>query len=519
MKLHHHMIHVRDLSRATRFYCDALHLTVADRQRYDGTELVYLRGNHDFEIELIRPTDWFYDLTPEQGRSHIAFTVPDLEAERLRLESLGFHPGRIEDYVAEGTLQTRYFYLHDPEGNEIEFLEPRGRYVRDDKPVNRSRLADPAGVGFTADAANSFTPDAEFYFDETLYKAECETIFSRSWLYFCHASQLPQPGDYITGEIAGEQVYVIRGKDGGIRGFFNVCQHRAHQLLKGSGNVKNAIRCPYHSWTYELDGALRSAPKCEEVAGFERSGVRLSSIGVDVIGGFVFVNLDASAVPLHAGDPHFGEKLLAMCPEAEQLRYVKRQDFHIKANWKVVAENFLENYHSFYSGPAHKQLSDVIDQDSYRWSIEGKVIEFLGKGGGAEKLPYERLGERRFSGRSDGFQIVFLWPNMAFITLPGASMLLVFLMNPDGPEATAEPLLYFGLDEAMDKGTESAVDWFNNILGPEDVELVESVQRGLHSKGYRRGRLMVDPGQKEAWSEHFLHHFNWLNVKAVTGRG
>lgn len=378
-----------------------------------------------------------------------------------------------------------------------------------------------AGPGFTADAASSFTPEAAFYFDPALYQAEIDRIFRRNWLYFCHQSQLPSPGDYVTGEVAGQSVCAIRGHDGAIRGFFNVCQHRAHQLLSGEGNVRHAIRCPYHSWTYELDGALRGAPMCEKVAGFRREDVRLQPIGIDVIGGFVFVNLDAEAIPLGVSDPHFGEKLKAMCPESEDLNFVKRQDFAIRANWKVVAENFLENYHSFYSGPAHRQLSDVIDQSTYRWSIEGKVIEFLGRGGTANRLPYRLDGPAgsRFSGRTDGFQIVFLWPNMAFLIIPGASMLLVFLMIPTGPETTAEPLLYFGLADGMDDGTASAVDWFNEVLGPEDVEIVESVQRGLHSLGYRRGRLMADPDLKEAWSEHFLHHFNRLNIAAVGGRG
>ena len=372
-----------------------------------------------------------------------------------------------------------------------------------------------AGDGFTADPANSHTPDAPYYFDPDVYRAEIRSIFQRNWTYFCHASQIPHEGDYITGVVAEQSVYVMRDREGGVRGFFNVCQHRAHQLLTGSGNVKNVIRCPYHSWTYELDGSLRGAPKCEAVLNFRREDVKLQPVATEVIGGFACVNLDPNAIPLAKSVPHFGEKLLAMCPEATQLRYVTRQDFAIRANWKVVVENFLENYHSFYSGPAHRQLSDVIDQDSYRWSIEGKVIEFLGKGGTAEKLPYEMKGERRFTGRNDGFQIVFLWPNMAFLILPGASMLLVFLMIPDGPEQTAEPLLYFGLGEELDAGTASAVEWFNNILGPEDVEIVESVQRGLHSLGYRRGRLMADPECKEAWSEHFLHHFNSLNIAAL----
>jgi carnitine monooxygenase subunit len=244
-----------------------------------------------------------------------------------------------------------------------------------------------AGDGFSSDPANSFTPDAPYYFDPGVYRAEMRDIFQRNWLYFCHASQIPHEGDYLTGEVAGQSIYVVRDRDGSVRGFFNVCQHRAHQLLTGSGTIRNVIRCPYHSWTYEFDGSLRSAPKCEAVLNFRREDIRLKHIGVDVIGGFVFVNLDPDAPPLSQSDPHFAEKLLAMCPESAQLRYVTRQDFAIKANWKVVVENFLENYHSFYSGPAHKQLSDVIDQDSYRWTIEGKVIEFLGRGGTAERYP------------------------------------------------------------------------------------------------------------------------------------
>lgn len=371
------------------------------------------------------------------------------------------------------------------------------------------------GDGFGTDASRSFTPEGAFYFDPGLYRAEISQIFGRNWLYLCHQSQIAAEGDYLTAEIGGESVFVIRGRDGTIRGFYNVCQHRAHQLLADAGQVKATIRCPYHSWTYNLDGTLRGAPKCEEVKDFSRGSVRLQPIGIEVIGGFVFGNLDAGAAPLSQFTPHFAAKLLAMCPEAEGLRLVKRQDFAINANWKVVVENFLENYHSFYSGPAHGQLSDVIDQDTYRWTIEGKVIEFLGRGGSADKLPYAVSEGHRFGGRGDGFQIVFLWPNIAFIIIPGARMLLVFQMNPAGPEATAEPLLYFAPGDGLDADSTAAADWFNNHLGPEDVDLVESVQRGLHSRGYRRGRLMVDPDQAEVWSEHFIHHFNCLNIAAV----
>jgi phenylpropionate dioxygenase-like ring-hydroxylating dioxygenase large terminal subunit len=102
--------------------------------------------------------------------------------------------------------------------------------------------------------------------------------------------------------------------------------------------------------------------------------------------------------------------------------------------------------------------------------------------------------------------------------LPGADVLLVFLMNPAGPERTSEPLLYYTLDGKLDPVTKSAVDWFNDVLGPEDVELVENVQRGLHSLAYKNGRLMSDPEGTSVWGEHILHHFNRLVIEAITRR-
>ena len=132
------------------------------------------------------------------------------------------------------------------------------------------------------------------------------------------------------------------------------------------------------SWT----AACAARPNARPSLNFRREDVKLQPIGVDVIGGFVFVNLDPRATPLKPVAIRILARSCSPCARRRRSSViVKRQDFAIKANWKVVVENFLENYHSFYSGPAHKQLSDVIDQDSYRWTIEGKVIEFLGKGG------------------------------------------------------------------------------------------------------------------------------------------
>lgn len=127
----HAMLHVRDLDRAVAFYERALGLAVADRHAYDGTRLVYMRvPGHAFEIELVERADWPWGDRPATGRTHFAFAVPDLDAAHRRLTAMGAGPEPIRDYRANGAHQTRFFYLHDPEGNEIELLEPVGRYAQ-----------------------------------------------------------------------------------------------------------------------------------------------------------------------------------------------------------------------------------------------------------------------------------------------------------------------------------------------------------------------------------------------------
>ncbi|MEO1318292.1 MAG: Rieske (2Fe-2S) protein, partial [Pseudomonadota bacterium] len=100
--------------------------------------------------------------------------------------------------------------------------------------------------------------EARYYTDPAIYERERQGLMARTWQYGCHASQVPNPGDYVTFEIAGESLFCIRGRDGVLRTFYNVCQHRAHQLVSGTGTTR-AIVCPYHAWTYELTGKLRGA--------------------------------------------------------------------------------------------------------------------------------------------------------------------------------------------------------------------------------------------------------------------
>jgi lactoylglutathione lyase len=130
MKPAHYMIHVSNLAEAITFYEMALGFAVADRHRYQGATLVYMRGpDSGFELELLSPESWDFTQMPEPGRTHIAFTVDDLDAEHTRLTKLAINVEPIRDYAANGIHQTRYFYFYDPEGNQVEFLESKGRYA------------------------------------------------------------------------------------------------------------------------------------------------------------------------------------------------------------------------------------------------------------------------------------------------------------------------------------------------------------------------------------------------------
>lgn len=379
--------------------------------------------------------------------------------------------------------------------------------------VQREQLI---GPGFSDDATLSRAAHGDYYTNPEIYRLEIERVFQREWNYLCHESQIPDAGDYLVGEVGGESLYAIRGRDGVVRAFYNVCQHRGHQLLQGQGTIPNVVVCPYHSWSYSMEGELRGAPKMRQVPEFCKADVTLTSIRVEIIGGFVFVNFDDQARSLRNVAPDFEPILGSMVAEADQLQLVRRWEYDIAANWKIVVENFLEAYHVEFSGPAHQALANVIDVDTYRYETSGRTIEYMAHGGDPDVLPYEINDRESFTNsRGAPFHQVFLYPHMTFSVFPGTNMLFVFNMRPNGPERCAEEIIYFALDPDITDASRTAEAYVSEQLNHEDVALVEGVQRGVRSRGYRPGRLMVDQAQSEGWSEHFVHHFNQLHLAAL----
>ena len=192
-------------------------------------------------------------------------------------------------------------------------------------------------------AAEAFSPPPWYYTSEEWFQAEVERIFRREWNCVGRVERVPNPGDYVTFDLAGHALVLIHGRDGVIRAFHNHCRHRGARLLNGSGNCR-AIVCPYHSWTYGLDGTLAGAPDMEASAGFAAKDYGLKPVRCEVAHGFVFVNLDphAGALAEFLGD--FGAVFQPY--DLANMVSVHRHEFECACNWKASAEVFMEYYHT-----------------------------------------------------------------------------------------------------------------------------------------------------------------------------
>lgn len=377
-------------------------------------------------------------------------------------------------------------------------------------------VTDLIGEHFTTDAQHSHAAAGPFYTNQQLYQQELENIFYREWNFACHSNELDHAGAYRVINIGDESICVIRGRDMEIRAFYNVCQHRGHQILKDTGTIKGRIVCRYHAWSYNLEGELKGAPKMQEVPNFNCNSVKLGSVKTEIIAGFVFVNLDPNADSLRTMAPEFDAIMSAMVAEHDQLQHVTTRSYDINANWKIVTENFLEAYHVEFSGPAHRQLGDIIDVDTYRFNISGRTIEYIAKGGQEDVLPYQANAETNITNtKGMPFHQVFLYPHMTFSVFPATNMLFVFNMRPNGTDKCAEEIIYYSLDGNLSQPSQTAEAYVSERLNVEDIELVESVHKGVSSRGYQPAKLMIDAQQEASWSEHFIHHFNSLVVNSL----
>ncbi len=358
---------------------------------------------------------------------------------------------------------------------------------------------------------HSYTIPSSLYLDEKIYEQEKQNIFYCNWHYAGHASQLSKTGDYLTASVADESVFIVRCQDETLRGFYNVCRHRAHQLLEGSGNTHNIV-CPYHAWSYALTGELRHARNSEKVPGFDKSEFCLQPVQVDTLCDFVFFNLDLEADSLNNQAPGLEQDLQERLPNLDQMKPLDTFTYGpaaMAANWKVVVDNFLECYHC---APAHPDFATLFDMSSYQMETFSNWSRQLGPDTRAKNTAYALAPDS--PNRSGAFW--YLWPTTTINLLPGEPYLLVLSFLPLDHERTS----FFGHRYGLsDNSQVDAQDhYMNTVLGPEDAALCESVQKGLKSQSYDQGRFIVDP-DLSGIAEHAVHQFHRLVLAALEPTG
>lgn len=358
-------------------------------------------------------------------------------------------------------------------------------------------------VPLVSDPARSRTLPGYIYSDPRVLDEERRRIFYKSWQLAGHVSEVPSIGDYVTVDVAGQSVFVLRGKDGNIAAFFNVCQHRAHELLSGKGNVKSVIVCPYHAWAYDLDGTLRNARATTRQPEFDPKDYSLVPVRLEEMLGFLFVNLDPEAKPLAQLVPDMIEDMRKTMPWIGEL-VVNREgdrpagDFgRLQANWKVLAENCLECYHC---GPAHQAFVDLVDIDTYVCSVYGNWIKSHGEVNHLENRAYDVPSDAPVKVNS----YWHMWPNIEFGLFPGERSLSAFSFSPFNAEETRMSGCMLTMPGAPLPAERLA--YVRDVLWPEDEGICKSVHRGLKSLGYRQGRFVIDP-QEPGLSENAVHGF------------
>jgi choline monooxygenase len=330
--------------------------------------------------------------------------------------------------------------------------------------------------------ARARTIPSAWYVEPRFHDADREWIFARTWQGMAHAAQVAAPGQYVTENIAGEPVIIVRGKDGVLRAFYNVCRHRGGPLALEPEGCANALQCRYHGWTYLLDGSLRGVPAMDHTELFDKKDFGLRPVQVQEWQGLVFVNLDPGAPPLADFMAGIADQIAPT--RLERLRFVRRVDYSVACNWKVYVDNYLEGYHVPY---VHPELAKLYDYRQYvttphRWySLQHSPLtgdNLYSRDGGGEAFYY------------------CIFPNFMLNILPGR--LQTNYVLPDGHDRCRVIFQYFH-DEVDEARVEADVAYSDGVQA-EDAEICARVQQGLASRAYDTGRFSV---RYEAGVHHF----------------
>ncbi len=359
-------------------------------------------------------------------------------------------------------------------------------------------------TGFDVNPARSLSLRAEAYTDPKWFAYEQSAIFAKHWIWVCHVEKVRANGAYTTAMVAGRPVAIVRDQAGQLRAFYNVCKHRAHELLQGDGETTR-IMCPYHAWVYDLTGQLRRAPQTENLENFETNDICLDTVQVEEFCGFIYVNLDPDASSLATQSGDLGTEITHWAPDISDLTFGHRLTYDIKSNWKNVVDNFLECYHC---PTAHKDFCTLVDMDTYKVTTHGIYSSHMADAGTSENAAYDVSNATVRT-----HAVWWLWPTTCLMRYPGRSSMIVLNIIPISENRTLETYDFFLETPEPDEGEVEAIRYLDEVLQVEDIGLVESVQRGMKTPAFQQGRIVHDP-EGSGKSEHAVHHFHSLVLDA-----
>jgi len=312
--------------------------------------------------------------------------------------------------------------------------------------------------------------DPAYYLGEDMLAMERRAVFARSWQLVAHQGQLAEAGDHVVEEVAGMPLLLLRGRDGVLRAFPNVCRHRAGPLAHCSGKGMHNLRCKYHGWLYDQQGQLIGAPEMQDATDFDPRRIRLPQLRLQEWQGLVFVALDEAP----AFEEVYGGIVERIAPiDLAAMKHTRRDVFEVACNWKVYVDNFLEGYHLPLVHPGLARLLDyrVYETELYQWySLQHSPLR------NADAVYGE--GEACY---------FFVYPNVMLNIVPGR--LQSNRVLPLGPDrCRVEFDYYYALDpRAMERIDEDRA--FSDAVQHEDMAICEAVQKGLASGFYDAGRL------------------------------
>jgi choline monooxygenase len=354
-----------------------------------------------------------------------------------------------------------------------------------------------------APLSEASTIPGPWYVDPRVAELEALAVFSNNWQVIGRADQVEKPGQFVTATVAGEPIVAVRGTDGQLRAFYNVCRHHAAKVVTEPCGSASILHCPYHGWNYGLDGSLKGMPEFDGVKNFERQENGLVPVKAETWEAFVFVNLDPQAEPLR----DFLGGLVKRCESLGlgKLHYFDRRTYDIACNWKVFVDNYLDG--GYHVPHLHKGLNSVLDYKQYTIENEDRYC--------LQSSPMVTSDEDAATGATrKGDRAWYFWqyPNFMINCYEGyMDTNLVIPVDVDHCRVIFD--FYFGDvgESRREYNTQSIA--VGDRVQSEDLGICEDVQRGLKSRAYGAGRLSV---RREA-GEQLFHRLLAADLKSGVG--